>query len=389
MRLKKTFKNVSLLLIGALFLTGCSNQTKSLVLSGTIEATEVDVNAEISGKIIKILKDEGSSIAIGDPIAVVDSATAALQVESAEAALKAANAKLDELKAGSREEEIKQAEAAAEAAKASLDELSAGSRSEQIAQAEATYLEAQEGVTTTQKNYDYRKQNLKEFQELLEYEAIAEQEAEDAQNIADAAYQQLVNAKTRLQIAKEQLSLVKKGATHEAIRAAEANYKQALAKLQLLKNGATKQAVVQADANVEQLQAALSTAKLQLSKYTIKSEVQGILLYKSVEPGQFVSPGTVVGTIQTNDPYWIKVYLPQKHNGKVTLNQKVRIKVSALKADEIQGTVIFKSPRAEFTPKNIETTEAKEENTVVAVKIQMDSHRSELSPGMTANVYID
>lgn len=389
MKTKNICKVASIVLMGGILLTSCASKPENLVLSGTIETTEVDVNAEISGKIIEILVEEGSTIAAGDSIAAVNSDVAALQVKSAEAAVKAAKARLDEIKAGSRTEEIKQAEAAAEAAKANLDQLNAGSRSEQIAQAEATYIQSQEGVIAAQKNYDYRKQNLKELQELFQNEVIAQQEVEDSQNIVDMAYQQLANAKAQLQIAKEQLNLLKSGSTDETIRAAEANYKQAKARLELLQNGATDQAILQAQANVEQLESALESAKLQLDKYSIKSQVQGILLYKNVELGQFVSPGTVIGTVQGNSNYWVKVYLPQKYIGKVALNQKVTITASALQGEKIEGTVIFKSPRAEFTPKNIETTEAKEENTVIAVKVRIDGHKDKLSPGMTANVMID
>ncbi|MGE4282232.1 MAG: HlyD family secretion protein, partial [Clostridia bacterium] len=387
--LKNMYKIVFILLLGVVFLVGCGGKSKSIVLSGTIEATEVDLNAEISGKVIIISKDEGSSISAGDIIVSVDPSSAALQVGSAEAAVKAAEAKLGELEAGSRAEELKQAEAAVEAAKAKLDELNAGSRSEQVAQAEATYIQTQQGVTTAQKNYDYRMQNVKKFQQLFQNGGTSRQQADDAQNLADTAYQQLANAKAQMKIAEEQLDLLRNGATSETIRAAQANYEQALARLELLQNGATAQAITQARANVEQLQAALDTAKLQLNKYDIRSPMQGVLLYKNVELGQFVSPGTIIGTVETNDSYWIKVYLPQKHNGKITRNEKVRITTSALKGEEIEGTVIFKSPRAEFTPKNIETTEAKEENTVIAIKVRIDSHINKLSPGMTANVYID
>ena len=321
-KLKNICRALSIVLIGGILLTGCASKSKGLVLSGTIETTEVDVNAEISGKVIKILKDEGSNISVGDCITVIDSGAATLQVKSAAAGVKAAQAKLDELKVGSRVEEIEQAEAAAEAAKANLDGLNAGNSKELIAQAEATYLAAKEGVTTAQKNYDYRMDYLKKIQALLEDELISKREIEDAQNVVDTAYQQLVNATAQQKVAKEQLNLLKSGATDEAVRGAKANYKQALARLELLKKGATGQAVMQAQANVEQLQATLGTAKLQLDKYNIKAPVKGILLYKDVELGQFVSPGTIIGTVQTNDNYWMKVYIPQKYNSKVTLNQK-------------------------------------------------------------------
>lgn len=375
--------------ITIIFTVGCAKAPKGLILSGSIEATEIDINSEVSGKIVKILKSEGDLLSEGESLVAVDEGAAKLQIKSEEAALKAANAKLDELRAGSRTEEIKQAEAAAEAAKANLDEVSRGSRSEIIAQDEAAYKQAKEGVNTAQKNYDYRMDLLKKYQTLFQGEAVTEQQVKDVQNAADSAYQQLVDAKAKLEMAKEKYHLSQSGATDEAIRAANANYKQALAKVELLKKGATEEAIIGAEASIQQRMAALETAKLQLSKYHINAPKEGILLYKNVEVGQFVSPGTVIGTIQGNEEYWIKVYLPQKYNNKVMLNQKVKIKTSALDGEDIEGTVIFKSPKAEFTPKNIETSESKEENTVVAVKVRIDTNKAMLSPGMSADVYID
>ncbi|WHH61562.1 HlyD family efflux transporter periplasmic adaptor subunit [Petroclostridium sp. X23] len=387
--LKNMCKISCILLAGLMILAGCSEKSESLIFSGTIEATEVDVNSEISGKVVEVLKDEGSSVSKDEMLASVDSSAVALQVQSAEAALKAAQAKLEELQAGSRGEEIKQAEAAVKAAKAKLDELRAGSRDEEISKAQASYLQAEEAVNTAQRNYDYRIKNLEKYQELEGSGGVSEQQVDDAQNLADSAYQQLVNAKAQLEIAKEQVQLLKNGATEESIRAAQASYEQAIAKLELVENGATAQTITQAEASVEQAQATLDTAKLQLDKYRIKSPVEGVLLYKDIELGQYVSPGTIIGTVQTVDSYWIKIYVPQKYNGKVALHQKVRVTTSSLSGENIDGTVIFKSPRAEFTPKNVETTESKEENTVIAVKIRVDSHTDKLSPGMTANVYID
>lgn len=433
----------SCILLAAIFVLAMSGCTKSnqLVLSGTIEATQIDVNSEISGKVIQTPKDEGNAVNADEILAVIDGASADLQVKNAEAGLKAAQAKFDEIKAGSRAEQILQAEAAVKQAKANLDQIKSGSRPEQIQQADAVVDQAvaklndlkngsraeqisqqeavcrrdQENVETTQKKYDSAAKDLARYKNLLSNGGATQQQVQNAQDVADAAYQQVQNAQEQMNADSSQLELLKKGNTDEAIRAAEAAvqqaqaardllkngstseqiraaeaaYEQAQAQWELLKNGSTAQSILAAEANVEQQQTVYDNAKLQADKYKVKSPINGTVLYKTIDIGQVVSPGTTIATVQENRNYWIKVYVPQKYNGRVSLNQKVKIRTSSLPGQDIEGTVIFKSPKAEFTPKNIETTESKEENTVIAIKVRIDTHLDKLSPGMIASVYID
>ena len=429
------------LIIGMMIsIVGCS-KSNHLALSGTIEATEIDVNSEVNGKVVKVLKEEGSSINIGDVIAEIDPAAAELQVKNAEAALKAgeakydelkvgsraesivqaqaavkqAKARLDEMKSGTRPEQLKQAKAAENQAKARLEELKKGNRSEQITQAEAQHEQAKRAVSKAQIDYDDKLSLLSKKKEMLSAGAVSQRDVDIAKAQSDTAYQELQRTKDEEKRALSYWELLKNGSTTEAIdaaqaaynqavayrellekgntsqsiEAAEGAYEQALAQWELVKNGSTAQTLLAAEANVEQLQAVLDSAKLQVSKHQIKAPIQGTLLYRSVEPGKVVSSGTNIATIQTTGDYWIKVYVPQKYNGSIVLNQKVKVKTSALPKETLEGTVIFKSPKAEFTPKNIETTESKEENTVIAIKVKINTHIDKLSAGMLASVYVE
>jgi len=421
-------------------LSACS-KSKNLALSGSIEATQIDVNSEVNGKVLQVLKDEGSIVHKDDVIAIVDSSAAKIQVNNSEAALKVAyahldelkmgtryeqikqaeatvktaKAKLDEIKSGSRTEQIKQAEAAMNSAKARLDEVKNGARSEQITQAEIVNKQAKEAYETAANNYEYRNNSLKRLKELYSSHAVSKQQLDDAQNTYDQAEQQLDSAKNQIDASEAQLNLTKNLATDESVRiamgnyeqalaqyellksgsttqtisAAEGVYEQALAQLNLLKNGATSQAISALEASVEQAKAILESAKLQVDRRNIKSPVDGVIQSKIVDVGQVVSVGTNVVSIIQNNYYWIKVYVPQELNAKVNLNQKVKVTTNALPNISIDGTVIFKSPKAEFTPKNIETTVAKEKDTVIAVKIRIDNNIDKLSAGMIANVNID
>ena len=376
-----------LLFFIALSLSACAEKT-DLELSGTIEATQIDINAEVGGKIVKVLLDEGNIVHKDDIIALIDPASYEIQVRSCMAAVKGANAKLDELESGTRAQQLMKSEAEVNGAKAKLDEVTKGSRQEEISQAEALYQQALDVVNSAQTNFDYKNNNLKRQKELFATEVVSQQIVDDTQNALDQAEQQLINAKNSLNVSKSQLDLIKSGSTPEAISSAKANYDSALAQYNLLKEGSTYQSIQVAEANVEQLQASLDIAKLQLDKCTVKSPVDGILLNKSVDVGQVVTLGTNIISVQQNSEYWIRVYVPQKYNSKANLNQSVIIRTSALPNIDICGTIVYKSPQAEYTPKNIETTDAKENDTVIAIKVRLDNNIDNLSAGMIADVII-
>ena len=371
----------------AIFSGGCTSKD-NLSFTSTIESTQIDVNSEVSGKVLKIHIDEGSIVKSGDILVTLDSSSAQIQIKQAKEALTAAKAKLDEIQSGSRKEQIRQAEAAVQAAKAKLDELKSGSRSEQIKQAKSAIEQAQNAVNLAEENYNYRFKNLENAKKLLEIGGSSQQQINDLTNLANTAYQQLKSSKEQLKIATVQLNLLNNGATPEAVRAAEALHDQAKAQYDLIKNGATTQTITVAQTNVAQAKNNLELATLQLDKFTIKAPSNGRLIYKNVEPGQVVFPGSSVVTISDQKDLWAKFYIPETEKHKIDVNKIVIIKSKAYPNEDIKGKVIFVSDKAEFTPKNVETKEAKE-NTVFAVKVKLLSLVDKLKPGMTVDIELE
>jgi HlyD family secretion protein len=380
-------KKISIVLfLTIIIFSGCTKST-NITFTSTIESTQVDVNSEVSGKVDKINFDEGASVKKGDILVVLESSSAQLQVEQAKDVAAAAQAKLDELKAGSRSEQISQAKAAMNAAKANLDQVKSGSRSEQIRQAQASVQQAQNTTITAQKNYDYRLKNLENAKELLKVNGSSQQQIDDLSNLVDAAYQQLKSSNEQSNIAKAQLDLLVNGAAPEAIRAAEAAYQQAKAQYELIKNGPTSQSITIAQEGVDQAQRGLDLAKLQLDKFNVKAPADGQLLYKTVDVGEVVFPGSNIATISEPNDLWLKFYVPETQKHKVAVGNVLNLSSKAYPNEKIQGKVTFVSDKAEFTPKNVETAEAKE-STVFEVKVKILNLTDKLKPGMTVNVTI-
>lgn len=372
LKLKKIkFLVMAGILILTLF-TGC-NAKKELVLSGTIESTQIDISSEVAGKIIKLEKDEGVPVKKGDVLAVVDSSIYEYNLKQQEAVVKMKQARLDELKSGSRPEQISQAEAAVKASKAKLDELNAGSRPEQIKQAEAA-------VSNAKVNYDFALDKYNNFNALYEAKAVSENDLKDSKFKVDSA-------KLQLESAQAQLEDLKSGATAQAVKAAQANYEQNVSQLELVKNGSTTQAIQIAEADLEQSKAALEQVRLNLEKYQIKSSIDGTYIYRNAEIGDIISTGSSIAAISDLNNLWVKVYIPQKNLQSVALNQEISLKSNALPGKTIKGKITFIAGEAEFTPKNTQTQESKE-NTVFKLKINILDNVDALRPGMTVDAII-
>jgi HlyD family secretion protein len=194
--------------------------------SGTIEAEDVLITAEVGGR-IKSLVDEGQDVAAAQQLAQLDTALLEAQLEQARATVGVAEANLAQLKAGAREEDvlaaqaqvdqaralrdgaarayenaqnilenpqeletqIEQARAARDAARRALDQVRAGSRAEDIAAADAALAQAQVNVQST-------RDKLSQAKTMAEAQM---QQAADALTQAQARYAQAKNNWERVQ----------------------------------------------------------------------------------------------------------------------------------------------------------------------------------------------
>ena len=93
----------------------------TILVTGTIEATEVDVSAEIAGRIVELSVEEGDRVIRGQLIAKIEASQIEAEVLHAEAVLQASRAGLGDIEAGARSEELERARSHMELAAASLE----------------------------------------------------------------------------------------------------------------------------------------------------------------------------------------------------------------------------------------------------------------------------
>src|SRR3954467_14219303 len=89
--------------------------------SGTIEAEDVLITSEVSGRVQSLLVDEGQEVTAGQTLAKLDPALLQAQHDQAAAAVAGAEANLALLRAGSRPEDVAAAQAAVDQARAARD----------------------------------------------------------------------------------------------------------------------------------------------------------------------------------------------------------------------------------------------------------------------------
>ena len=87
-------------------------------VTGTIEATQVDVSVKITGRILERLVKEGDTVSRGQLLVRLDDSELAADVKRQEAALRSAQATLRDLEKGARPQEIEDARAAVSSAEA-------------------------------------------------------------------------------------------------------------------------------------------------------------------------------------------------------------------------------------------------------------------------------
>jgi multidrug resistance efflux pump len=187
--------------------------------SGTIEAEDVLITAEVGGRIKSLAADEGQEVTAGQTLAQLDQALLEAQLDQARAAVGVAEANLAQLKAGSREEDILAAQAQLDQARAVRDGAARAAENAQTILNNPQELDAQ--VVQARAARDSAKRTLDQVR--------ASSRAEDV-TAADAA---LAQAQVNVQATRDKLSLAKTQAEAQieqaalALVQAQARYAQA------------------------------------------------------------------------------------------------------------------------------------------------------------------
>lgn len=350
-----------------------ANDHSAIRVSGNIEVTDVEVSFKVPGRVVARPVSEGEIVRVGSLVAKLDSSEMAQDVALRNAEVRAAEATLTELLAGSRPEEIAEAEARVRKNQAWLDELVNGSRPEDVAAQRATVARAKAEVDHLDSEHRRQKQ-------LYERDVISTREYEVAQTALEVA-------KAKLREDQERLNLLVEGPRKEQIEQARAALRQTHERHNLIKKGPRQEDIDQARARLEQTRQALAIAETRLSYATVAAPLSGVVLSQNIEPGMYAAPGTPVVTVADLVNVWLRAYINETDLGRVKVGQPVQVTTDTYPGRHYDGRVSFIASQAEFTPKNVQT-EKERVKLVYRVKIDIQNPQMELKPGMPADAEI-
>lgn len=141
------------------------------------------------------------------------------------------------------------------------------------------------------------------------------------------------------------------------------------------------------DGRIEAAQKELNLVVNQIGKTRISAPIDGTVLAKAVEAGEFVQPGRTVAVLVDLTRVELKVFIPEKDIGKITLGEKARVRVDAFPDQLFEARVTRVDQRAQFTPRDIRMPEERV-RMVFGVTLNLDNPNGALKPGMPADAWI-
>ena len=429
-------KLVTLLILGLMLVSCGPAQSTDLQASGQIEATEIAVAPELSGRVVDVLVAEGNSVTAGDPLLTLDDSLFQAQKRTLEAGLDSANANVQaaqetldmaqlqydqtlsaaleadktnrvaiwkESKPGefdqptwyfNRDERIKATQAEVEAAKADLETEQGKLANIEQQVSSVTFLEAERKLSEARVALENAKDvrdrtNGTNGAELRDAADTAYDDAkidlDDAQKDYDDALttddaKDVLEARARVYVAQERYDMAQ-----DALRAFQtgADAPEVVMASQTIDQA--KATLEAAQTSVKQVQAQLSELETQMEKLTINAPEDGVVLVRSVQPGEVVQAGMTVMTLAKLDKLTVTVYIPEDRYGEVKLGDSASLSVDSFPGETFTATVTRIADQAEYTPRNVQTKEERQ-TTVYAVELSVANPDGKLKPGMPVDV---
>ncbi|HLG98974.1 MAG TPA: HlyD family efflux transporter periplasmic adaptor subunit [Bryobacteraceae bacterium] len=381
--MKKAIFRILLLVAAAgigfyVYSTRSHKDPNRLPVSGNIELTQVDISFKVPGKLIELDVDEGSFVKKGMIIARIDREQVEQQRSRDQAGVASSEAQFQQMETAVRwqretlESDVAVRRAEVRAAQAKLDMLLAGSRPQEIQQARAAVEDA-----TAQR--EQAKSDWDRAQELFKNDDISRAQYDQYRT-------RLESASAVVRQAQEKLGLVQEGPRKEDIEAARAEVERAKAALQAseanrLEVQRREQDVKAHLADLERAKAQVAITQTQINDTVVTSPIDGVVLVKSAEIGEVLAAGTTVVTIGDIDHPWLRAYINETDLGRVKLGQPVQLSADSFPGKTYPGRVSFISSEAEFTPKQIQTREERVK-LVYRIKIDAENPRHELKSNM-------
>ena len=179
---------------------------------------------------------------------------------------------------------------------------------------------------------------------------------------------------TRRDVARERLQ-----GSQDQVRAGREN-------LARLRAGSRREEVEGARARVAAANAQIATYLKAVSDATVLAPVGGIVTEKLADVGELIQPRAPIVVITDLDHAWANVYVDEPIVPRLRLGQPATIFTDAGGAG-IAGTISYISAKAEFTPRNVQTSDERSK-LVYRVKVSVENTNGVLKTGMPVEAEI-
>ncbi|MFV5360231.1 HlyD family efflux transporter periplasmic adaptor subunit [Acinetobacter oleivorans] len=295
-----------------------------LTLYGNVDIRQVSLAFEQSGRIERLLVQEGDKVKAGQVLAALNTNALHIQAKQAQAQLKAQQEAIVKQDVGARPEEITQAKAQLASAQAELDKTNKNLQRLQI------LVSSTDGRAISQQELDYAKSN-KDSAEA----AVREKQAN--------------------------LELIIKGARQEDREATKAQYEVSKANLDLI--------------------------NYNLTQAELKSPVNAVVRARLQEVGDMTTAQKAVYTLALTDPKWIRVYVNEQDLSSIKMGGTAQVIRDSDPNQPINGKIGYISSVAEFTPKTVQTEEIRT-TLVYEVRVYVNDPNDQLKMGQPVTVNV-
>ena len=293
----------------------------SRLIFGNADIREADAAFEGQGRIIRILHDEGDRVKAGEVLAELDSKQLELQLDAARIALRLSEERLRKFQNGNRKEDVE----------AAL----------------------------------HRLREAQESHHLLELEYHRKKGVFDKTGGSGISRQELDAAEGALKRAGEAVNTLK--AQHD-----------------LMVNGTREEDIAIAEIEVAAQKKNIEILEDQISRTRLLAPADGVIRTRLAEIGDMAGPAKTVFTILLSDRKWVRAYIDEPRLSRVRTGMPVTVRIDSL-SQALEGTVGFISDVAEFTPKNVETSELRT-SLVYEVRIIVKDPGDDLRMGVPVTV---
>jgi HlyD family secretion protein len=154
-----------------------------------------------------------------------------------------------------------------------------------------------------------------------------------------------------------------------------------------MKNFARPEDLAAARARSSQAKATADLLRKQLNDAVVVAPVPGTITHVPVEQGELINAGSVVASISRLEKMNLMIYVNETELGKAKLGGAADVYIDTYPDKPFPARIVYISPIAEFTPKNVQT---KEDRTklVFGVKLEVENNDGTLKSGMPADAYV-